>query len=70
MVGGDLEVRTRLAELGSRSARMHQEIRRFRDDKVVVDTDLTFAPLDVKASRPLAIEGELRGLLAPLVLED
>ncbi|MCE9662197.1 acyl-CoA thioesterase [Halomonas sp. M5N1S17] len=70
VAGDDLEVRTRLAELGSRSARMHQEIRRLRDDKLVVDASLTFVLLDVKANRPLAIEGELHDLLAPLVLED
>ncbi|EWH03062.1 acyl-CoA thioesterase [Halomonas sp. BC04] len=69
VAGDDLEVQTRLAELGSRSARMHQEIRRVRDDKLVVDADLTFVLLDVKANRPLAIDGELRTLLEPLVLE-
>ncbi len=70
VAGDDLEVMTRLAELGTRSARMHQEIRRVDDGAVVADADLTFVLLDVKANRSLAIEGELRDALAPLVLAD
>ncbi|MCG6659671.1 acyl-CoA thioesterase [Halomonas campisalis] len=70
VAGDDLEVLTRLAELGTRSARMHQEIRRVGDGAVVADADLTFVLLDVKANRAVAIEGELHDALAPLVLAD
>ncbi|PMR74893.1 acyl-CoA thioesterase [Billgrantia endophytica] len=70
VAGDDLEVLTRLAELGGRSARMHQEIRRIRDGKVVADANLTFVLLDVKANQSLAIEGEYREALAPLVMGD
>ncbi|RUA21972.1 hypothetical protein DSL92_08630 [Billgrantia gudaonensis] len=41
VAGDDLEVITQVAGLGSRSARMHQVIRRCRDGKSVVDADLT-----------------------------
>lgn len=70
VAGDDLEVLTHLAEVGSRSARMHQEIRRLKDGKTVVDADLTFVLLDVKAQQSMAIEGEIRGALEPLVLND
>jgi len=68
VAGDDLEVLTRLAELGTRSARMRQEIRRVRDGAPVSDATLTFVLLDVAANRAIPIEGEVRDLLAPLVL--
>lgn len=68
VAGDDLEVLTRIAELGSKSARMYQEIRRVRDGKPVVDADLTFVLLDVRAQQSMAIEGEIRQALEPLVL--
>lgn len=68
VAGDDLEVLTRLAELGTRSARMRQEICRVRDGAPVSDATLTFVLLDVAANRAIPIEGEVRDLLAPLVL--
>ncbi|MFO7646594.1 MULTISPECIES: acyl-CoA thioesterase [Halomonas] len=68
VAGDDLEVLTRLAELGTRSARMRQEIRRVRDGALVSDATLTFVLLDVAANQAIPIEGEVRDLLAPLVL--
>ncbi|MBB3329208.1 thioesterase-3 [Halomonas campaniensis] len=70
VAGDDLEVLTRLAELGTRSARMRQEIRRVRDGALVSDATLTFVLLDVAANRAIPIEGEVRDLLAPLVLSE
>ncbi|MDR5865996.1 acyl-CoA thioesterase [Halomonas koreensis] len=69
VAGDDLEVVTGLAELGSRSARMHQEIRRARDGKSVASADLTFVLLDVAANKAVSIDGELREALAPLVVD-
>lgn len=68
VAGDDLEVLTRVAELGSRSARMYQEIRRSGDGTLIADADLTFVLLDVRANRSMAIEGEIRQALEPLVL--
>ncbi|MGQ4880042.1 acyl-CoA thioesterase [Billgrantia sp. LNSP4103-1] len=68
VAGDDLEVLTRLAELGSRSARMYQEIRRIGDGKQITDADLTFVLLDVRAQQSMSIEGEIRQALEPLVL--
>ncbi len=68
VAGEDLEVVTGLAELGSRSARMHQDIRRARDGKLVASADVTFVLLEVRANKAVAIEGELREALAPLVV--
>lgn len=68
VAGDDLEVLTRLAELGSRRARMHQEIRQVRDGKTVASADITFVLLDVAANRAMEIGGEIREAMAPLVL--
>ncbi|MGM0782870.1 MAG: acyl-CoA thioesterase [Pseudomonadota bacterium] len=68
VAGDDLEVITQVAELGSRSARMHQTIRRSRDGKSVAEADLTFVLLDVAANQAVAIEGSIREALLPLVM--
>ncbi|WP_104203750.1 acyl-CoA thioesterase [Billgrantia saliphila] len=68
VAGDDLEVLTQVAELGSRSARMYQQIRRLSDARLVTDADLTFVLLDVRAQQSMAIEGEIRQALEPLVL--
>ncbi|MGR2740910.1 acyl-CoA thioesterase [Billgrantia sp. Q4P2] len=68
VAGDDLEVLTRVAKLGSRSARLYQEIRRLGDGQQITDADLTFVLLDVRAEQSLAIEGEIRQALEPLVL--
>ncbi|ERS83416.1 MULTISPECIES: acyl-CoA thioesterase [unclassified Halomonas] len=69
VAGDDLAIDSRLCELGSRSARMAQEIRRVADDTLVSRATITFVLLDVAANRAIPIEGELRTLLAPLVVE-
>jgi len=69
VAGDDLAIDSRLCELGSRSARMAQEIRRVDDDALVSRATITFVLLDVAANRAIPIEGELRTLLAPLVVE-
>lgn len=68
VAGDDLEVLTRIAELGSKSARMYQEIRRLSDGQQISDADLTFVLLDVRANQSMTIEGEVRQALEPLVL--
>lgn len=68
VAGDDLEVLTRLAELGSRRARMHQEVRRVRDGKPVASADITFVLLDVATHRAIEIDGEIREAMAALVL--
>ncbi|WP_016856472.1 acyl-CoA thioesterase [Halomonas smyrnensis] len=66
--GDELEIVTGLAELGSRSARMRQDIRRARDGKTVASADITFVLLDVATNKAVSISGELREALAPLVV--
>ncbi|MDX1464715.1 MAG: thioesterase family protein [Halomonas sp.] len=68
VAGDDLEVLTRLSEIGSRQACIHQEIRRVVDGKAVASADLTFVLLDVATGRAVTIEGEVREAMAPLVL--
>jgi len=68
VAGDDLEVLTRLSEIGSRRACIHQEIRRAVDGKAVASADLTFVLLDVATGRAVTIEGEVREAMAPLVL--
>ncbi len=65
----DLEILTRLSAVGGRSAKMRQEIRRLRDDALVCAATLTFVLLDVAANQAVSIDGELRELLEPLVME-
>ncbi|MGQ7249454.1 acyl-CoA thioesterase [Halomonas sp. V046] len=65
--GDDLKVHTRLSELGSRSAKMTQDVVRARDGKAVASAVLTFVLLDVASNKAVAIEGRLRDELAPLV---
>ena len=69
VAGDDLEILTRLSALGGRSAKMTQEILRVRDGAPVSSATLIFVLLDVAANRAIPIEGELRTLLAPLVVE-
>src|SRR5690554_5962504 len=68
VAGDDLEVLTRIAELGSKSACMYQEIRYVGNGKLVADADLTFVLLDVRAQQSMVIDGEIRQALEPLVL--
>ncbi|WP_299233168.1 thioesterase family protein [uncultured Halomonas sp.] len=69
VAGDDLKVSSRVCELGTRSARMAQEIHRRGDDALISRATITFVLLDVAANRAIPIEGELHELLAPLVLE-
>lgn len=68
VVGDDLEVLTRLSEIGSRRARIHQEIRRAADGKTVASADITFVLVDVATGRAVTIDGEIREAMAQLVL--
>ncbi|MCW4153407.1 acyl-CoA thioesterase [Halomonas sp. 18H] len=69
VAGEDLRVITALADVGTRSARMHQEVRRVRDDKLVSSADLTFVLLDTRHDKAVPIEGELRDVMERLVVE-
>ncbi|QFU01908.1 Long-chain acyl-CoA thioesterase FadM [Halomonas sp. THAF5a] len=68
VAGDDLAVVTRLAEIGSRRARIHQEIHRVADDALVARADITFVLLEVASGRAVTIEGEIREAMAALVL--
>ncbi|MDR9440545.1 MAG: thioesterase family protein [Halomonas sp.] len=68
VAGDDLEILTRLAELGSCRARMRQEIRQVRDGKPVASADITFVLLDVATHRAIEISGVIREAMAALVL--
>nr|WP_298248665.1 thioesterase family protein [uncultured Halomonas sp.] len=68
VAGDDLKLTCWVCELGTRSARMAQEVYRQGDGALVSRAIITFVLLDVAANRAIPIEGELRDLLAPLVL--
>ncbi|KAA0014562.1 acyl-CoA thioesterase [Billgrantia pellis] len=68
VAGDDLEVLTQVAELGSRSARLYQQIRRLGDGKQVTDADLTCVLLNMRTQQSMTIEGEIRQALERLVL--
>ncbi|WP_302138607.1 acyl-CoA thioesterase [Halomonas alkalicola] len=70
VAGDDMEILTRLSAVGGRSAKMSQEIRRVRDGALVSAATLTFVLLDVAANQAVPIEGEIRELLEPLVMEQ
>lgn len=68
VAGDELDISTRLSALGGRSAKMRHEILRRRDGALVACAELTFVLLDVASNSAVAIEGELRDALAPLVV--
>lgn len=59
-MGQTLEIDTKLANLGNKSAVFHQEIRVKGTDTLVVEADITFVVLDQKTGKAVAIEGEVR----------
>ncbi|GEN25977.1 hypothetical protein HCU01_39260 [Halomonas cupida] len=67
VAGDDLAVETRLAEIGSRSAKMAQRIVRRSDGQLVCRAVLTFVLLDVAENRAVTLEGSLRESLSALV---
>ncbi|ALM52787.1 acyl-CoA thioesterase [Halomonas huangheensis] len=67
VAGDDLVVETQLAEVGSRSAKMVQEIRRRSDQQRVCRAVLTFVLLNVAENSAMTIEGSLRESLSALV---
>ena len=67
VAGDDLAVETRLAEIGSRSAKMAQRIVRRSDGQLVCRAVLTFVLLDVAENRAVTLEGSLRESLSVLI---
>ncbi|WP_411794471.1 acyl-CoA thioesterase [Halomonas sp. A29] len=69
VAGDDLEIRSRLSAIGTRSGKMIQEIHRLDDDTLVSRAAITFVLLDMQTNQPQTIDGALRDQLLPLVLE-
>ena len=69
VTGDDLEIRSRLSALGTRSGKMTQEIHRLGDDTLISRATITFVLLDMHTNQPQPIDGPLRDRLLPLVLE-
>ncbi|MDX5433315.1 MAG: acyl-CoA thioesterase [Halomonas sp.] len=69
VAGDDLEIRSRLSAIGTRSGKMTQEIHRLGDDTLISRATLTFVLLDMRSNQPQPIDGLLRDKLLSLVLE-
>ncbi|WP_110668443.1 acyl-CoA thioesterase [Salinicola halophilus] len=63
----DLEVRTCLSRLGGRSGTVGHEIVHRDSGEAVVTASLTFVLLDQRSHEVIALDGEWRERLAPLV---
>ncbi|WP_110685283.1 acyl-CoA thioesterase [Salinicola aestuarinus] len=63
----DLDVRTCLSRLGGRSGRVSHEIVHRRSGEVVVAASLTFVLLDQRSHEVIALDGDWRQRLTPLV---
>lgn len=62
-LGVDLEIRTRMARIGGRSAIIHQDVVNTATGEKVADADVTFVVVAIATGRPVALEGELRASL-------
>lgn len=58
-----LLVETSLAELGKRSAILHQSVKNASTGAVVADADVTFVMVDIKAQKAAPLEGMLKELI-------
>ncbi|SET67906.1 acyl-CoA thioesterase [Thalassotalea agarivorans] len=63
-MGQTLNIATKLAKIGSKSAVFHQEVTIDGTDTVVADADITFVVLDQKTGKPVEIDGEIKARLA------
>lgn len=61
--GVDLEIRTRMARIGGRSAIIHQDVVNSGTGEKVADADVTFVVVSLATGRPVALEGELKAAL-------
>jgi len=62
-IGEHLIIASRIGEIRTRSAVIHQEIRLAESDKPVADADITVVYVDQGTGRALPIEGRLREFL-------
>lgn len=62
-LGLDLEIRSRMARLGGKSAVIHQDVIDAATGELVADADVTFVIVSLKTGRPVALAGELREAL-------
>ena len=62
-LGAELQIETRLARIGGRSAIIHQDVIRSDTGEKVADADVTFVVLARETGRPVALAGEIRAAL-------
>ena len=65
-----LEIRTEMVKLGSKSAKIHQEIFRAGSDQRIADADITFVAIDSSTNQVLLLEGELRTVLESYMVKS
>ncbi len=65
-----LEIRTEMVKLGSKSAKIHQEIFRADSDQRIADADITFVAIDAKTNQVLPMEGQLRTVMESYLLKS
>lgn len=66
-MGELIEVRTALKSLGNRSGVVHQEVVLASTGTTVADADVTFVVVSLQDGKAVAMEGELRQVLAGLL---
>ncbi|MDX7987947.1 acyl-CoA thioesterase [Xenorhabdus sp. 12] len=60
VLADELEVKSSLQELRTKSGTFFQEIIRRRDNQIIADALTTFVCLDLKTNKALVLEGELK----------
>ncbi|MDC9592302.1 acyl-CoA thioesterase [Xenorhabdus sp. IM139775] len=60
VIADELEVKSSVQALRNKSGTFFQEIIRRRDNQIIADALTTFACIDLKTQKALALEGELR----------
>ncbi len=62
-LGVDLEIRSRMARIGGRSAIIHQDVVDAATGAAIADADVTFVVVSRETGRPVALDGVVRAAL-------
>jgi thioesterase-3 len=65
-LGDVLEVRSALAELGRKSATVHQEVYLNETETLVAEADVTFVIVETESEKALPLEGDIAKALSAL----
>ena len=62
-LGQILDVRTHMAHISNKSAKIHQKILLGGTEKLVADADITFVIIDAKTQKVIPITGKIRKII-------